>query len=151
MRKNKFFDVIMISLILMCSFKLLYPDAFTFNVIVNTSASGSSQGSQDKLDLPEYSSIAECMNEYIDATFCPCSSLDGDTPGGDTLYCNSRNVNICMIDSQKCYSLTSSDACFYINGELWYQFDIFSYVDDDFGFGYFIDYDCDWICNNMLI
>ena len=71
MRKNNFFDIVMISLILMTCFKLLYPKAFDFNVTVNSyvtnngsagsDSSGDSNTGSD--DVPVFT--GEQAGEYV--------------------------------------------------------------------------------------
>lgn len=161
MKKNRFFDTIIISLILMSCFKLLYPDAFTFNIVVNSSTSDSSNnngsnnnGSEDdKLDLPEYDTYLEFYDYLSD------SSIGGLLNSNDDLYCGSNlfyadcsEVSVVLVSTGADYVINGTPYC-YVNGVLWYYFD----TDDSFSIellengGYVINSICEWICLESFV
>ncbi len=91
MRKNKFFDTIMIALILMCSFKLLYPDAFTFNVTVNSNSSS--------LEDTQFASLEfDTFEDFFNYEGLSSDTVGGTYSGlscyGQYVYADAESINV---------------------------------------------------------
>lgn len=125
-QKRSFFDTITITLIILIGVKILFPAALTFEQTVNVTVenvSGNINQEDEKLDLPEYSSYEEVCEAYGYSIDDVATDENGLYCGSSMIFVNSPTLEIC--DFEICLApFMSNDAIFYLDGELWYEYDL---------------------------
>ena len=162
MKRNRFFDTIMIALILMIGFKLLYPDAFTQNITVNVENTGGSSNSGSSDSSGDNDSGNDSGNDNIDTSdlpeitaFMEYEPIYNGYDHADIMIEESQylNENFRYMSPEDVVSLGGEFTYFYANamniefidggrygkpvfvldGEIWYSFEAESYFNDAAG------------------
>ena len=137
----------MIALILMCSFKLLYPDAFTFNVTVNGSVIDS--GSSDDMFIVDlfYLSYIDFFNGEGLLADETGGSYTGFMGCGDVTWANANKI-VCNAEGYE-FEYVGEPYC-YIADELFYIFET-PEMSTYMGFDVTYPDDVTWFCNGYAL
>lgn len=133
MRKNKFFDTIMIALVLMIGFRIMFP-----NALGGAGSSAESPASPYAVTLPHYDTVEDAMTYYlslegaysnIDGSYKPdfnstliCGPIFSSLETVRIHYDTNNSLNTASIAPEETGVINSQGSpVFYVGDTLWYM------------------------------